>query len=279
LIALTLHIRLPAPSGIIPPIFDSTSNALLVSMTSVLSFLSLLSAHLYMNLIWLLPAIFFFGKSVIYHYDVAKLREKLRQLDLSASIRSPKYPLMPLLVRIHPYFLSLYKNEDFGGGVRIRTIMPISTSSPIQQLSSSIDLWYKEEFINAEDPSVVIASSENNPVLNSTIFASERKNDIRKKKPLFFFIHGGGWKGGGSRKHTQPIILHRLVLNGYTVVACNYKKDAWPQHIDDCYSALLYVIQEADALNIDVQNIVISGASAGGQLGMYCNDKKQKTNL
>lgn len=268
-ISLTLYIRLPAPLGMIPPIFDSASNALIVSMTSLLGFLALLLAFLYMKLVWLLPAILFFGKSIKYYYDIGRLKEKFRQLDLSVSIRSdPIYSLMPLLVRIHPYFLCLYKkNEDLGGGVRIRRITPMDTSTPMQQLSSSIDIWYKEEVIHAEEPTVTMASSEDNSDSVPTIIGPEEKRDVKKKKPLFFFIHGGGWKGGGSKRHTQATILHRLVLNGYTVVACNYRKDIWPHHFDDCYRALLYVIQEAEEFDIDVENIVISGASAGGHLG------------
>ena len=50
------------------------------------------------------------------------------------------------------------------------------------------------------------------------------------------------------------------------MIAVNYRKIQWPQHVDDSYNTLRYVIQEAERFNIDTSRIVVSGASAGGQI-------------
>ena len=255
IVALSLHVRLPVPLGMVPPVFDATGNAFVTSAASFIGALTLWSAYFYMNPIWLLSSGLFFGKSLSYNRDKATVKEKFRLLDLNyqSSPNSERiYPSMPFFVRLHPYFLRIYKDADLGGGVRIKRINPSSG-----MMTSSIDLWYQEDH-EKTGQSILIEET--------TSCGSTTEIKITQKKPLFFFIHGGGWKGGGSRRHTQPVLLHRLVLNGWVVVACNYRKKKWPQHIDDCYNSLKYLIKEADAFNIDTSHLVISGASAGGQL-------------
>lgn len=264
-VAISLHVRLPVPLGMVPPIFDATGNAFVTSIASVIGTLTLFLAYFYKNPAWLASSLFFFGKSIRHRSDMASIREKFRVLEINSKLSSMSsriYPKMPLLVRAHPYFLRLYRDVDLGGGVRIQHLKP--TSESIRQFSSSIDFWYREF-------STTASRNENLsyftvPLPESPLATSSKTKYGTEKKPLFFFIHGGGWKGGGSRRHTQPALLHRLVLNGWAVVACNYRKQQWPQHLDDCYDALQYLISDAESLNIDVSRIVISGASAGGQL-------------
>ena len=254
-LALSLHVRLPIPLGMVPPIFDATGNAFVTSLATPIGLLTLISAHLYKNPLWILPSMLLFSKSLCYHRDMATIREKFKVLDLRSPLShvdQPLYPRLPLLMRVHPYFLRLYSDVDLGGGVRIRRIKPATTTAA-GQLMSSIDVWYKSK-------------NTIGVTARSSLTAGIRDEKETEKKPLFFFIHGGGWKGGGARRHTQPAVLQRLALNGWAVVACNYRKKLWPQHVDDCYSALEYCIKEADTLNIDTSRIVLSGASAGGQI-------------
>lgn len=264
-VAISLHVRLPVPLGMVPPIFDATGNAFVTSLASAIGTITLLLAYIYKNPTWLVSSLFFFGKSLSHHSDMASIRQKFRALEIHhklSSMPSRIYPPMPLLVRAHPYFLRLYRDVDLGGGVRIRRIKP--TTASIRQFSSSIDFWYRENTMSASSRENFTYFTE--PLLKSPLAAATKATYGTEKKPLFFFIHGGGWKGGGSRRHTQPALLQRLVLNGWAVVACNYRKREWPQHLDDCYNALQYLISDAESLNIDVSRIVISGASAGGQL-------------
>lgn len=256
IVALSLHIRLPVPLGMVPPIFDATGNAFVTSAASFIGVLTLWSAYFYMNPIWLVCAGLFFGKSFQYHRHKAAVKEKFRLLDLNHNLASNSeqiYPSMPFFVRLHPYFLRMYKDTNLGGGVRIRRIDPSSGTT-----TSSIDLWYQED--PEKSGQSILLEETTSSDLNT------RDEKTSSKKPLFFFIHGGGWKGGGSRRHTQPVLLHRLVLNGWVVVACNYRKKKWPQHIDDCYNSLQYLMKEANSFDIDTSRIVVSGASAGGQL-------------
>ena len=50
------------------------------------------------------------------------------------------------------------------------------------------------------------------------------------------------------------------------MIAVNYRKFQWPQHVDDSYNTLRYVMQEAERFGIDTSRITVSGASAGGQI-------------
>ena len=251
-VALSLHIRLPVPLGMVPPIFDATGNALVTSKAIIIAAVTLIIAYSQGNPLWLLASLLFFGKSLAYNRDMSSLHEKFHELNSSHPLSSndrKKYPQIPLLMRIHPYFLPLYRDADLGGGVRIRRIKAIDSTT--NSLTADIDVWDQVDIVSNSD------------------IADERVAGNRRdcaKKPTFFFIHGGGWKGGDSMRHTQPTLLHRLVLNGWIVVACNYRKKTWPHHVDDCYNALKYIIEEADALNIDTSRIIISGASAGGQI-------------
>ena len=266
-VALSLHIRLPVPLGMVPPIFDATGNALVTSKALMIAALTLFIAYSNGSPLWLLASILFFGKSLAYNRDMSLLHEKFSKLTSSHQLSSgnrKKYPRLPILMRIHPYFLPLYRDADLGGGVRIRRIKAIDSST--NSLTADIDVWDLND-------------SDNKSELLNVPIAGNRGDC--GKKPTFFFIHGGGWKGGDSMRHTQPTLLHRLVLNGWIVVACNYRKNKWPHHVDDCYNALKYITDEADTLNIDTTRMIISGASAGGQLAalLYSKMNSQSAEL
>lgn len=91
----------------------------------------------------------------------------------------------------------------------------------------------------------------------------------RKKYPAVVWIHGGGWAGGdaktffahakyfASRGAIGVSIEYRLVkFNGSSVEDC----------IKDCRSAIRYLREHAEELNIDPEKIVVMGDSAGGHL-------------
>lgn len=155
-----------------------------------------------MKPVWLISSALFFARSILYKRDIKMIREKFRSLDLNKSNRI--YPVMPLFIRFHPYCLRMYKDTDLGGGVRIKTVLPMNTAT--RQLSASLDIWYLEENdkidkdtkdINRDSLKASLLDSKKNKWnKNDNVHSNDNKSDSNKKKPLFFFIHGGGWKGG-----------------------------------------------------------------------------------
>jgi acetyl esterase/lipase len=88
------------------------------------------------------------------------------------------------------------------------------------------------------------------------------------KVPWIFLIHGGGWESGNSEQ--LPEFNWHMSRNGYAVAAINYRllpKYRWPAQKEDALSALQYLKNHADQLNLDLGNYFIMGRSAGAQIG------------
>jgi triacylglycerol lipase len=83
-----------------------------------------------------------------------------------------------------------------------------------------------------------------------------------------FHIHGGGFVSGGA---AQMAAIHRPLcarLN-CTIVSVDYRlapETPFPGAIEDCYSALAWVVAEASRLGVDPARIGVMGESAGGGL-------------
>lgn len=103
-----------------------------------------------------------------------------------------------------------------------------------------------------------------------------------KPTPVVFNIHGGGWNHGTKESQTG---YGSFFSNGYAVANIEYRLTgvaSAPAAIEDVRSAILYVVKNAKALNIDPNKIVIMGASAGGHLallaGLLQNDHRFDAN-
>lgn len=91
----------------------------------------------------------------------------------------------------------------------------------------------------------------------------------KEKYPVLIVIHGGGWSHMDKRDwHLYPSFF--ALEKGFMVASVNYRlipKHKSPSGINDCFAALEYLINHADHLKIDLSNVFIWGASAGGNLG------------
>ncbi len=100
--------------------------------------------------------------------------------------------------------------------------------------------------------------------------------------PVVINIHGGGWNKGSKESQTG---FSTFFKRGYAVANIAYRlsqQATAPAAIEDTRCALIYLIKNAKALNIDVNKIVIMGGSAGGHLalmgGLLGNDNRFDTN-
>lgn len=91
--------------------------------------------------------------------------------------------------------------------------------------------------------------------------------DFARPLPLIVCIHGGGWKGGD--KSMFPAFL--LPNMGYAVASINYRltpEAPFPAQIDDCWSALDWLVKNHKLYGLDQTRIGLWGGSAGGHLAL-----------
>ena len=104
-----------------------------------------------------------------------------------------------------------------------------------------------------------------------------------KPTPIIINFHGGGWVSGV--KESQSGGFRTYFQEGWAVANVEYRmthEAKAPAAVEDARCALIYIIKNAKALNIDVKRIVIMGGSAGGHLAMMAgllgNDHRFDTN-
>lgn len=110
-----------------------------------------------------------------------------------------------------------------------------------------------------------IPSRGEDHTIRAKVFAPENPSG---PLPLVLYIHGGGYVIGKPEDYDS--ILKRFVrTRPCVVIAPDYRKaytQPYPAALNDCYDALLWARDNATSLNIDANNIVVAGHSAGGGL-------------
>lgn len=106
---------------------------------------------------------------------------------------------------------------------------------------------------------------------------------IKKQSPCLVYYHGGGFFFSGAWYHYR-LAQQYAIATSCKVVFVQYRlapKYPYPTPVEDCYSALNWVYENASKLNIDKRKIAVGGDSAGGSLaGAVCQmARDRKTNL
>jgi len=101
-----------------------------------------------------------------------------------------------------------------------------------------------------------------------------------KEKPTIIFMFGGGFISGSRDDKTYLQWYRNMTDNGYRIIAIDYRlglkgaqsvgvaqvngiDNAIHMAVEDLYSAVLYIIDNAEAMGVNPYNIVICGSSAG----------------
>ncbi|HCN84932.1 MAG TPA: alpha/beta hydrolase [Sphingobacteriaceae bacterium] len=95
------------------------------------------------------------------------------------------------------------------------------------------------------------------------------KSQVAGKKPCVITIHGGSWSTGDSQQ--LPELNSYLAKLGYYVAALNYRKTPLyqnPAPVEDVKDVLAFLRSKANELQIDTNNFVLLGRSAGGQIAL-----------
>jgi acetyl esterase/lipase len=88
-------------------------------------------------------------------------------------------------------------------------------------------------------------------------------------KPCVIMVHGGSWAKGD--KDQLPELNSYLARKGYNIAAIDYRmapKYTNPAPVNDIKEALKYLRQHAKELNIDTNNFILLGRSAGAQIAL-----------
>ncbi len=105
--------------------------------------------------------------------------------------------------------------------------------------------------------------------------------NTKTKAPCIIVIHGGSWAEGDNKQ--LPDLNSYLANCGYNVAAINYGLAPMckcPSPIEDTKVAITYLTQHSLELNIDTNNFILLGRSAGGQIALLtaytCNNPNIK---
>lgn len=121
------------------------------------------------------------------------------------------------------------------------------------------------EFDEIETREYVVPGLSSSPDIRIIVYTPKI---IKKSMPAFFHIHGGGYVLG-----TPEMVEERnkklAIEVECVVITVDYRlapETPYPGPIEDCYTALKWVHQNAKKLNINQNEIAVGGESAGGGL-------------
>jgi acetyl esterase/lipase len=86
-------------------------------------------------------------------------------------------------------------------------------------------------------------------------------------RPCLLMVHGGSWRSGNNGE--LPEVNWYFAKAGYQVASINYRLapgHKFPAQLEDVHASLIWLKQHAADLNIDTNNFVLMGRSAGGQI-------------
>ena len=95
--------------------------------------------------------------------------------------------------------------------------------------------------------------------------------DSKQPTPLAIYIHGGGFRSG-SKEKLKPEDRKKLLANGISVAAINYRllsTHPLPTAHHDARRALQLMRSRAEEWNIDKEKVAAFGGSAGAQICMW----------
>ncbi len=92
-------------------------------------------------------------------------------------------------------------------------------------------------------------------------------SQVAGKRPCLLMVHGGSWRSGDNSE--LPDVNSYFAKAGYQVATINYRlapEFKFPAPLEDVHAALVWLKQHAAELDIDSNNFVLMGRSAGGQI-------------
>ena len=109
---------------------------------------------------------------------------------------------------------------------------------------------------------IVIRGYKNDITLR--LYKPERKPPL----PILLFFHGGGWVFG-NLKNYESFCTQIVNLSSIAVVSVDYNlapEHKFPEPVEDCYSALIWILKNGGKYGLDSSRLIICGDSAGANI-------------
>lgn len=125
---------------------------------------------------------------------------------------------------------------------------------------TSSEVSKPEKVFDLED--IVIRGYKSDITLR--LYKPEKKPPL----PVLLFFHGGGWVFG-NLKNYESFCTQIVNLSSSAVVSVDYNlapEHKFPEPVEDCYSALIWILKNGDKYGLDPSRLIICGDSAGGNI-------------
>lgn len=141
--------------------------------------------------------------------------------------------------------------------------MPAARAGMAEMISSMLGSESDPAGVSFEDQ--VVRGPEDAPELTVRIY---RPDGVEGVLPGVLYIHGGGFCVGDLE--TEHMGVGQTALGAEAVVvSVDYRlapEHPFPAGLEDCYSALVWMKENAAELGVDAEHIAVMGGSAGGGL-------------
>lgn len=104
------------------------------------------------------------------------------------------------------------------------------------------------------------------------------QNPSQEVSPLVVWVHGGAWRAGSRAK--VPVVA--LTRHGWSIASVDYRlsgEATFPALVHDIKAAIRFLRANADQYELNPDQIVIAGASAGGHLAALVGVSNQVDDL
>ena len=159
--------------------------------------------------------------------------------------------------RVHPDLLDMYDS-----GEELELNFPDSLRKRMKDEYEAAGHPVSEEVTVSER---YIAGPDGGEDLYVRIYKPAVDKDIL---PCLLWIHGGGYISGFVKKD-EGLCIRFATEARCVVVSVEYRlapEHPYPGPLEDCYSALQWIHDSAEELNVDRERIAVAGNSAGGGL-------------
>jgi acetyl esterase len=167
-------------------------------------------------------------------------------------------PVMPLLPALQEAFEGLAKMADQPPG--------LAPAEARAWMHEKIDEHFTA--LNVDRPPVASEVDHRIPVAHGEVTARVYRPDADAALPCYLYLHGGAsWLGtlDQSDSSCRGIATDAECV----VVSLDYRlapEHKFPIATEDCYAALLWIVEHADDLGVDLSRIAVGGGSTGGNL-------------